>query len=414
MIGDGGLLTSETASPALSSTPRRCRPAVSAKIRGHAAERADRLPGIAGQRQPGSDRCRKAHRRRLGAARDLRPRRPRAQGARPKRDLCRRGRSGASRQDRPQRVPGCRHPVAGRDHGARRTRRCHPRTRSWTSSMTPSWARRSRATRSPAIVNLDFPPTFTMPLLSQRLRPRPLGRSTNSRFRCRSPQPPPSSSHRDRRRPHRRRLRRAPPRGRPDGRHETDPRERARQERTRSGRHEYASSRSRRPGHSKSTMKCASTWTGFAHTASTARRSRLEGSECGAFLLFDFYNIRYTTQTWIGGALGDKMTRYALLTRSGEPDLWDFGSAVRHHQLYSPWLKPEETTAGVAGVAWRRRTVAGLMESAVREIKALLVAAGVADAARRSRHRRAALPLRDAAPGPDGSSTRSSTCSTRG
>ena len=45
-------------------------------------------------------------------------------------------------------------------------------------------------------------------------------------------------------------------------------------------------------------------------------KAALEGSECGSFLLFDFYNIRYTTQTWIGGALGDKMTRYALLTRT--------------------------------------------------------------------------------------------------
>src|ERR1700733_8317697 len=61
----------------------------------------------------------------------------------------------------------------------------------------------------------------------------------------------------------------------------------------------------------------------------------LASSECGAFLLFDFYNIRYTTQTWIGGALGDKMIRYALLFRDRDPILWDFGSAVRHHQLYS-------------------------------------------------------------------------------
>ncbi|MBO0821661.1 MAG: hypothetical protein J2P26_12520, partial [Nocardiopsaceae bacterium] len=38
-------------------------------------------------------------------------------------------------------------------------------------------------------------------------------------------------------------------------------------------------------------------------------RAALEASECGAFLLFDFYNIRYATSTWIGGALGDKMTR---------------------------------------------------------------------------------------------------------
>ncbi len=105
----------------------------------------------------------------------------------------------------------------------------------------------------------------------------------------------------------------------------------------------------------------------------------LEGSECGAFLLFDFYNIRYTTQTWIGGALGDKMTRYALLTRNGEPQLWDFGSAVRHHQLYSPWLKPEHNHPGMLGMRGAVAPSAGLMESAVREIKALLVEAGVAD-----------------------------------
>jgi Xaa-Pro aminopeptidase len=42
------------------------------------------------------------------------------------------------------------------------------------------------------------------------------------------------------------------------------------------------------------------------HRLSRARAA-LEASECGAFLLFDFYNIRYTTHTWIGGALGDKL-----------------------------------------------------------------------------------------------------------
>jgi len=108
-------------------------------------------------------------------------------------------------------------------------------------------------------------------------------------------------------------------------------------------------------------------------------KSALNTSECGAFLLFDFYNIRYTTQTWIGGALGDKMTRYALLTRNGEPMLWDFGSAVRHHKLYSPWLKPENNRPGMLGMRGAVAPSAGLMESAVREIKALLEEAGVAD-----------------------------------
>ena len=108
-------------------------------------------------------------------------------------------------------------------------------------------------------------------------------------------------------------------------------------------------------------------------------RAALESSECGAFLLFDFYNIRYTTQTWIGGALGDKMSRYALLTRGGEPVLWDFGSAARHHQLYAPWLRPENSRAGMLGLRGAIAPEAGLMRSAVREIKGMLQDAGLAE-----------------------------------
>ncbi|MCW2840186.1 MAG: aminopeptidase [Aeromicrobium sp.] len=109
-------------------------------------------------------------------------------------------------------------------------------------------------------------------------------------------------------------------------------------------------------------------------------KAALESSGCGAFLLFDFYNIRYTTQTWIGGALGDKMTRYALLTRTADdPWLWDFGSAVRHHQLYSNWLPDENCRPGMLGMRGAVAPSAGLMESAVREIKGLLEDAGLAD-----------------------------------
>lgn len=110
-------------------------------------------------------------------------------------------------------------------------------------------------------------------------------------------------------------------------------------------------------------------------------KAALEASDCGAFLLFDFYNIRYTTQTWIGGALGDKMIRYALLIRGQDPILWDFGSAVRHHQLYSDWVPEENYRAGFLGF---RGAVdpegGGLMVDAVAEIVSLLRAAGVADA----------------------------------
>jgi Xaa-Pro aminopeptidase len=109
-------------------------------------------------------------------------------------------------------------------------------------------------------------------------------------------------------------------------------------------------------------------------------KASLESSECGAFLLFDFYNIRYTTQTWIGGALGDKMTRYALLTRDHGPTLWDFGSAARHHRLHSPWLEQQDCRAGMLGLRGAIAPTVGLMESAVREIKGMLVEAGVAGA----------------------------------
>jgi Xaa-Pro dipeptidase len=106
-------------------------------------------------------------------------------------------------------------------------------------------------------------------------------------------------------------------------------------------------------------------------------REALEKSEFGALLLFDFYNIRYVSGTWIGGALGDKMTRYCLLTRGGEPIVWDFGSAARHHRLFAPWLEPDNCRAGMLGLRGAIAPKAGLFESAVKEIVGLLADAGV-------------------------------------
>jgi Xaa-Pro aminopeptidase len=105
----------------------------------------------------------------------------------------------------------------------------------------------------------------------------------------------------------------------------------------------------------------------------------LEASECGAFLLFDFYNIRYTTQTWIGGALGDKMSRYALLMPDGKPHIWDFGSAAKHHRLFSPWIHDGHSHAGMLGLRGAIHPEVGLMKEAVTMIKGMLTDAGVAD-----------------------------------
>src|SRR3984957_9077446 len=42
--------------------------------------------------------------------------------------------------------------------------------------------------------------------------------------------------------------------------------------------------------------------------------------------------------THIGTWGMDKLVRFALLPRGGQPVVWDFGSAARHHQIYNPWL----------------------------------------------------------------------------
>ena len=108
-------------------------------------------------------------------------------------------------------------------------------------------------------------------------------------------------------------------------------------------------------------------------------RAALEASEVGAVLLFDFNNIRYVTSTHIGEWARDKMTRYALLTRGGDPHIWDFGSAARHHRLNCPWLRPENVHAGMIGLRGAVAPDAGLFRAAAREIAAILKAEGVAD-----------------------------------
>ncbi|MFL5750345.1 MAG: M24 family metallopeptidase [Chloroflexota bacterium] len=108
-------------------------------------------------------------------------------------------------------------------------------------------------------------------------------------------------------------------------------------------------------------------------------KAALAASGVGALLLFDFNNIRYVTSTHIGEWARDKMTRYALLTRGGEPHLWDFGSAAKHHRLYCPWLPPENVRGGMIGLRGAVAPDAGLFTRAAREIAEILRDEGVAD-----------------------------------
>ncbi len=103
----------------------------------------------------------------------------------------------------------------------------------------------------------------------------------------------------------------------------------------------------------------------------------LENSECGALLVFDVNNIRYLTSTKIGEWERDKISRWALLTRGGDPILWDFGSAAVHHKLYAPWLKPENCKAGLLGLRGTVQPSFGLMEKHAKELFSLLKEAGV-------------------------------------
>ena len=108
-------------------------------------------------------------------------------------------------------------------------------------------------------------------------------------------------------------------------------------------------------------------------------RNALNASDVGALLLFDFNNIRYVTSTHIGEWARDKMTRFALLTRGGEPHLWDFGSAAKHHRLNCPWLLPENVRGGMIGLRGAVAPDAGLFTRGAREIAEILRAEGVAD-----------------------------------
>ena len=108
-------------------------------------------------------------------------------------------------------------------------------------------------------------------------------------------------------------------------------------------------------------------------------RKALEDSDLGALLVFDVNNIRYLTSTKIGEWERDKLARWALLTRTGEPILWDFGSAAVHHKLYAPWLKPENCKAGLIGLRGTVNPAFGLMKKHAQEIASLLKEAGVAD-----------------------------------
>ena len=108
-------------------------------------------------------------------------------------------------------------------------------------------------------------------------------------------------------------------------------------------------------------------------------RACLRESDLGAVLLFDQNNIRYVSSSHIGEWARDKSARCVLLPREGDPVLWDFGSAAKHHQLYAPWFPESSWRAGVTSIRGAMPRETGVPDALAGRIHRELADRGVAE-----------------------------------
>src|ERR1700694_600741 len=117
-------------------------------------------------------------------------------------------------------------------------------------------------------------------------------------------------------------------------------------------------------------------------------RQAIANAGLGGVLVFDMNNSRYITSTTIGEWARDKVARFALLTRTGDPILWDFGSAAKAHRLHAPWLRPENSRAGMTGLRGSVAPEARLSDGVAKTVERAEAGAGRPRRAARCRHRR--------------------------
>ncbi len=108
-------------------------------------------------------------------------------------------------------------------------------------------------------------------------------------------------------------------------------------------------------------------------------RMAMEKHNLGALLLFETSNIRYLTSTHIGYWAFNKGERYALITRTGDFRIWDFGSAAKAHRLQHPAMRPEQSIGGNTGLQGAIGPATGLPRAAAEEIASILREEGVAE-----------------------------------
>ncbi len=107
-------------------------------------------------------------------------------------------------------------------------------------------------------------------------------------------------------------------------------------------------------------------------------KEQINLNHIGAYLCFDFNNIRYLTGVHIGEWARDKMHRYALLPHGGEPILFESGSAGAARRLYSPWIAERVRPA----VTWSRGGIPNCDAVADRlaaSVKSIMAEYGVGD-----------------------------------
>ena len=143
-------------------------------------------------------------------------------------------------------------------------------------------------------------------------------------------------------------------------------------------------------------------------------KALLGESELGALLCFDMGNIRYITATHIGTWAADKLNRFCLLPQGDEPIMWDFGSAARHHQLYSPWLGDGRSRAGISTLRGAMSPQSGRAEDVGAQDPRRARAARPARRAGRRRRRSSRRSCSRCRPRGSRSSTASSSCRTPG
>ncbi|WP_158737258.1 Xaa-Pro peptidase family protein [Alteribacillus sp. YIM 98480] len=103
-------------------------------------------------------------------------------------------------------------------------------------------------------------------------------------------------------------------------------------------------------------------------------REQLKVYNLGAFLCYDFDNIRYITGTHIGEWARNKMTRYTILPENGSPQLYDPATPAK--KISSPWIA-DSVHPSVGSMRGAVPSEHGNVENIASEVKQTLQEFGV-------------------------------------